>query len=119
MGLLPPFVASGFALAIGGAVLFAFTHRGVVASIRNLPPRYVGICCLAGLLQGLAVACLFQAVSRAPVTVVTPIYASQPIIALLLAWLFLRRLETIGIILALGTLLSVGGVILVVLGATI
>ncbi len=118
-GLLPPFVASGFALAIGGAVLFAFTHRDVVASIRNLPPRYVGICCLAGLLQGLAVACLFQAVSRAPVTVVTPIYASQPIIALMLAWLFLRRLETIGIILALGTLLSVGGVILVVLGATI
>ena len=118
LALAPPFVVSGFALVFGGAILFAFIHRSVISSIRNLPLRYVGICCLAGLLQGLAVASLFHALSRAPVTVVTPIYASQPIIALALASVFLRQLESVDWLLAAGTVLSVGGVILVILGAT-
>ncbi len=117
LDLAPPFVLSGFALVIGGAILFAIIHRSVIDSIRNLPLRYVGICCLAGLLQGMAVASLFHAISRAPVTIVTPIYASQPIIALLLASLFLRELESLDWPLAVGTLLSVAGVILVILGA--
>ena len=118
LALAPPFVVSGFALVIGGAILFAFIHRSVINSVRNLPMKYVGICCLAGLLQGLAVASLFHALSRAPVTIVTPIYASQPIIALVLASVFLRQLESVDWLLALGTVLSVGGVILVILGAT-
>ena len=80
--------------------------------------RYVGICCIAGLLQGIAVASLFHALSRADVTIVTPIYASQPIIALVLASVFLRQLESVDWLLAAGTVLSVGGVILVILGAT-
>ena len=118
LGLAPPFVMSGFALFIGGVILFAIIHRSVVSSLRNLPMRYVGICCLAGLLQGMAVASLFHALSRAPVTIVTPIYASQPIIALALASVFLRQLEALDWLLAVGTVLSVAGVILVVLGAT-
>ena len=118
LALAPPFVVSGFALVFGGAILFAFIHRSVFNSVRNLPLRYVGICCLAGLLQGLAVASLFHALSRAPVTIVTPIYASQPIIALILASVFLRQLESVDWLLAAGTVLSVAGVILVILGAT-
>lgn len=116
--LAPPFVVSGFALVIGGAILFAFIHRSVINSLRNLPLRYVGICCLAGLLQGMAVASLFHALSRADVTIVTPIYASQPIIALALASVFLRQLESVDWLLAAGTVLSVAGVVMVILGAT-
>ena len=118
LALAPPFVVSGFALVIGGAILFAFIHRSVIRSVRNLPFKYVAICCLAGLLQGLAVASLFHALSRAPVTIVTPIYASQPIIALALASVFLRQLESLDWLLAVGTVLSVAGVVLVILGAT-
>ena len=118
LALAPPFVVSGFALVIGGAILFAFIHRGVINSIRQQPMKYVGICCLAGLLQGIAVASLFHAFSRAPVTIVTPIYASQPIIALSLAALFLRQMESLNWVLAVGTVLSVCGVIMVILGAT-
>ncbi len=118
LALAPPFVVSGFALVIGGAILFAFIHRSVIRSVRNLPLKYVGICCIAGLLQGLAVASLFHALSRAPVTIVTPIYASQPIIALALASVFLRRLESLDWLLAAGTVLSVAGVVMVILGAT-
>ena len=117
-GIAPPFVTAGFALVIGGLILLVFTHRGVVQTLRTVPLKYVAICGLAGLVQGLAVASLFQALSRAPVTVVSPIFASQPLIALLLAWIFLRRLEAVDSVLLFGTLLSVAGVILVILGAT-
>ena len=118
LALVPPFVASGFALVIGGTILFAFIHRGVINSIRHQPMRYVGICCLAGLLQGIAVASLFQALSRADVTIITPIYASQPIIALALASVFLRQMEALNWLLVVGTVASVCGVVMVILGAT-
>lgn len=113
----PPLVAAGFALAIGGSMLLAVIHRDVVNSLRQLPGKYIIICGLAGICQGLAVASLFQALSRAPVTVVSPINASNPLITLALAHLFLRRLESINPLLVMGTLLSVGGVVMVVLGA--
>ena len=116
-GIAPPLVTAAFALTIGGCMLFAVIHRDVVNSIRHLPRKYVIICGLAGIIQGLAVASLFQALSRAPVTVVSPINASNPLITLLLAHLFLRRLESINLLLVVGTLLSVSGVVMVIIGA--
>ena len=89
-----------------------------VRKIQTLPGNYLLLCALAGVFQGLAVASLFQALSRAPVTVVSPIYALQPLITLVLAHIFLRRLEAIDWLLAIGTAVSVVGVILVILGAT-
>ncbi len=116
--LIDPLVSAGLALTVGGVILGAILSRQVVTTIGSLPRNYLLLCILAGVFQGLAVASLFQALSRAPVTVVSPIYATQPLITLILAHIFLRRLETIDILLAVGTMVSVVGVILVVLGAT-
>ena len=80
--------------------------------------NYLLICALAGIFQGLAIASLFQSLSRAPVTVVSPIYALTPVITLVLAHTFVRRLEAIDFLVVAGTMLSVVGVILVILGAT-
>ena len=113
-----PLVSAGLALAVGGAILTVLLHRQVARSIQTLPRNYFLICGLAGLFQGMAVASLFRALSRAPVTVVSPIYACTPLITLVLAHVFLRRLEVIDFLLAAGTLLSDVGVILVKLGAT-
>lgn len=117
-GVADPLVTAAFALALGGFMLLTVIHRDVVRSLRRLPRGSIAICGLAGICAGLAVASLFQALSRAPVTVVTPISASSPLFALLLAHLFLRRLESISPTLVVGTFLSVGGVVLVVLGAS-
>ena len=117
-GSVDPLLTAGLALAVGAVILTALLHRQVVSSIQTLPGKYLLICALAGLFQGLAVASLFQALSRAPVTVVSPIYACTPLITLVLARIFLRRLEVIDWLLVAGTGLSVGGVILVILGAT-
>ena len=116
-GTAPPLVAAAFALAIGGIMLFALFHRDVAQSLRQAPGRYLGLCAIAGIFQGLAVAAVFQALSRAPVTVVSPIYASQPLVTLLLVHIFLKRLETVSPLLALGTVISISGVSLVIIGA--
>ena len=116
--LIDPLVSAGLALAIGGTILAVILHRQVARSVMTVPRKYLLLCALAGVFQGLAVASLFQALSRAPVTVVSPIYASQPLITLILAHFFLKRLEAIDFLLALGTMVSVVGVILVILGAT-
>ena len=117
-GIVDPLLTAGLALAVGAVILTALLHRQVVNSIQTLPGKYLLICALAGLFQGLAVASLFQALSRAPVTVVSPIYACTPLITLVLARIFLRRLEVIDWLFVAGTGLSVGGVILVIFGAT-
>ena len=98
-------------------MLFAVIHRDVLRSLRYLPGRYVAACCVAGIFQGITVASLFLALSRAPVSVVSPINASNALITLALAHIFLRRLESVNMLLLFGTLLSVGGVTMVVLGA--
>ena len=116
-GISPPLVAAGFALLIGGAMLLTIIHRQVLNTIRNLPPQYIAICCIAGIFQGIAIGALFLALSRAPVTVVSPINASSPLITLALAHIFLRWLENLSWTLVPGTLISVGGVVLVVFGA--
>ncbi|NQW23040.1 MAG: DMT family transporter [SAR202 cluster bacterium] len=113
-----PLVSAGLALVVGGLILSALLHRQVVHSIRSLPRNYLLVCGLAGLFQGMAVASMFQALSRAPVTVVSPIYACTPILTLVLAHIFLKRLEVIDFLLAAGTMLSVVGVVLVIFGAT-
>ena len=116
--IAPPLVTAALALLIGGAMLLVLVHRDVARSLRGLPGGYLIICGLAGICQGLAVASLFQALSRAPVTIVSPIYASTPLMTLFLVHVFLRRLEAVNPTLVLGTLFSIGGVVLVILGAT-
>lgn len=115
----PPLVTAAFALTFGGALLLLVTHRDVIRSLRNIPSKYIMLCCMARLLQGLAVTSLFQALSRAPITTVAPINASAPLVTLILAHIFLSRLERLNPLLVVGTFFSVGGVVTVVLGASL
>ena len=115
--IAPPLVTTAFALTIGGLMLFIMTYRDAINSLKEIPSKYILICGVAGLLQGLAVVALFQAFSRAPVTVVSPIVASNPLFTLVLAHLFLSRLESINWKLVVGILLSVMGVAMVIVGA--
>ena len=118
-GTAPALVTAAFALAIGAIMLMALVHRDVAQSIRRVPGGYLALCGIAGIFQGLAVTALFQALSRAPVTVVSPIYASQPMITLFLVHIFLKRLETISPLLVLGTFISIGGGALVIGGGAL
>ncbi len=71
---------------------------------------------LAGVSSGISIVALSFGLERGDVTVISPIVAISPLITLVLARIFLERLERISITLVLGVLLVVGGTVLVVVG---
>jgi uncharacterized membrane protein len=77
-------------------------HR---AELRGLAP--------AGVLFGISYICLFEAYFHGPVSVVSPLVATETLFALALSALFLGRTERVGARLALGALLIVTGSILI------
>ena len=115
--IVDPLVTASMALLLGCVMLFALTAPDIARNMRRLPARNVVFCGLSGISQALGVASLFQALSLAPVTVVTPINAIGPLVTLALVQVFLQRVEAITLRLVLGTVLSVAGVIVVILGA--
>ena len=67
----------------------------------------------AGVLFGLSYICLFEAYYRAPVTVVSPLVATESLWGVLLSAIFLRTSEVVGIRLVAGALLVVCGGVLI------
>jgi drug/metabolite transporter (DMT)-like permease len=67
----------------------------------------------AGLLFGLSYICIFEAFYRGPVTVVSPLVATESLWAVLLSALFLRRIEVVGARLVVGATLVVAGGVLI------
>ena len=99
-------------------MLLALTLKDALRSVRSVSAPYILACVSGGLCSGVALVLLFQALSRAPVTVVSPILATSSLFTLALAHIFLQRLESVNLLLVAGTLVSVAGVTLVVLGAS-
>jgi drug/metabolite transporter (DMT)-like permease len=62
-----------------------------------------------GILFGLSYVCLFEAFYRGPVTVVSPLVATESLWGVALSALFLRRVELVGTRLAVGAALIVAG----------
>ena len=101
---------------VGASTAHSGVHRDKGQGIsKNLwALRWVA---LAGIASGIAVISLYFAVQRADVVVISPIVSSSPLITLLLAHIFLARLERVTRRLVFGAALTVGGVLLVVLGS--
>jgi len=101
---------------VGASTVHSGVHRekgqGFSKNLWSL--RWVA---LAGIASGIAVISLYFAVQRADVVVISPIVSSSPLITLFLAHVFLTRLERVTKRLLFGALLTVGGVVLVVIGS--
>ena len=107
-------VAAGSAALAGACLLllvYLLVTRGGKASssIRSAALPFLP----AGLLIGAAYAALLEALTRGRVTVVTPLYATESLWTVLLAWIFLGRSERIGPRLLASAGLMVGGAALI------
>ena len=111
----PPLVTAAFSFLIGTLFLAVVSHRQVVSSFVSSQRGQVGHAMMAGICAALAVLFLYSALSRAPVTVVGPVVAASPLVTLIAAHIFLRRLEKINPPLVIGTLITVAGIVMVVL----
>lgn len=114
---IPPVVFTAFSLLFGAVMVFLLAHRDIRPNV-HVPRRYFGFIIAAGVVSGSAITFLTLAVNRAPVAVVTPLASLNPLVTLTLAHLFLQRLERVTARMVGGTVMAVGGVVLVVVGST-
>ena len=113
-----PFMVSAFGLFFGIILLSPLagikTVREVRASRGN--PVSAG---LSGLAAATGVGALYFALQRADVTVVSPIVSTNPIVTLVLAQIFISRMENLTKWLFIGVGITVAGVIVVTVGSTL
>jgi drug/metabolite transporter (DMT)-like permease len=78
--------------------------------------RSIGLLMLSGVASSLAVIAQYFALSRLPVVIAAPLWSTSPLITILLAHLFLQRLEKITGRVVIGAFLVVIGVVLIIVG---
>ncbi|MCH8205491.1 MAG: DMT family transporter [Chloroflexi bacterium] len=111
-----PMVGAAFSLVLGAGMVVALFHRDAVADAPHVPRRAWAMVALAGCASTWGVSFWFLALSRAPVVLVAPLVGTSPLVSLLLAHLFLRRLERLTWRTVAGAMLVVGGVALITIG---
>ncbi|MSQ21787.1 MAG: hypothetical protein EXR53_00545 [Dehalococcoidia bacterium] len=116
-GQAPALAVTTFSLVAGIVILGVLSVRGM-AQDRHAPRRDFIFMALAGLLASGGVAASFYALSLAPLVVVSPIAAANPLVSLALAHVFLQRLGKVTLRIWIGAGLVVAGVALVALGAS-
>jgi len=116
-----PLMVSAMGLFFGIILLLplagANTVREVKASRGN--PRFALSAGFSGLAAATGVIALYFALERADVTVVSPIVSANPIFTLILAQIFISRMENLTKWLFLGVGITVLGVITVTVGSTL
>lgn len=116
-----PLVITAFGLFFGILVLLPLTGSNAIREVRESRgnPRFAISAGFSGLAAATGVICLYYALQRADVTVVSPIVSTNPIFTLILAQIFISRLENLTKSLFLGIGITVAGVMVVSLGSTL
>ena len=114
-----PLVVSTISLLFGILLVAPVAAKQAVAAIpvARQSPGFLVYAGLSGLAAATGVNCTYFALQRAEVVVVAPIVSANPLFTLILAALFLSAQENVNRWLVLGTVITVGGVALVVLGS--
>ena len=105
-------VGAAFSLLFGLVLLSMVTARDVVKQQQVQAKAYLWAV-LAGLTSAGGVTFLYLALGQAPVVVVAPVTGANPLFSIVLAWIFLRRMERLTLRVLLGAVLVVAGVTVV------
>ncbi len=109
-----PIVGVVFTVFFGSLVLLLMNIKNLKLDWKT-QRRGILYYTIAGIFANIGVTCLFFALQSAPVVVVSPVISINPLITLVLASLFLQRLERITPRLYAGAGLVVLGVIIIAL----
>ena len=111
----PPLLAATLGMTFGLLVLAVISAPDVRRDKGTRKRAWVWAA-LGGLAAGGGITLMFLAISNAPVVVVAPILAMNPLTAILFSQIFLRGMERLTWRVLLGALLVVAGVIILTLG---
>ena len=110
-----PLVTATVILALG-AIMFIPLILPDIPGIRQIPKRPVMMFAMAGVATGSAVLAFLFGLERGDVVVVSPLASISTLITLLLAYMFLQRVERVTLPVVLGSIFVVGGSVLVAVG---
>ena len=113
----PPFIVAATSMAFGGIMMVPLAAADIPRAFRT-SGRAVVMFAISGLLGGIGIIAISFGVKHSDVVVVSPTIAVSPLLTLILARIFLGRLEKITITLVVGALSVVGGTVLVAVGGT-
>ncbi|MCZ6876735.1 MAG: DMT family transporter, partial [Acidobacteria bacterium] len=108
-------VTATYTLFFGMLMLFAISARHLRRDLKA-PRSALIMMALAGVWSSLGIFFMYTALSRAPVTLASPIVAAYPLIAMMLTHIFLRRLERVTARMVWGAVLVAIGITFVILG---
>ena len=115
--IAPPLVANSFSMILGTLVLAAIFQSHIRTDFSARPSKRGWLfVALAGCASTWGVTCWFLALGEAPAILVAPLAAVHPLFSVLLALVFLRGVERVTARTILGTLLVIGGVVLITFG---
>jgi drug/metabolite transporter (DMT)-like permease len=109
-GLATPLVGAALALTWGTLGFLLMTFRNLREPAANFW-RGAFYFAAGGIFSALGVTGLFLALERAQVVIVSPVSSTNPLFTLILAAIFLREVEQLNLRVVIGSLLVVGGVI--------
>ena len=116
-----PLMVSALGLLFGIILLSPLSGASTIREVKALKgnPMFALAAGLSGLAAATGVIALYFALQRSDVTVVSPIVSTNPIFTLILAQVFISRMEDITRWLFLGVVITVAGVITVTIGSTL
>ena len=116
-----PLMISTISLMFGIMLLWPVAGREAVSALRESRqnPKFAISAGLSGIAAATGVICLYFGLQRADVSVVSPIVSTNPIFTLILAQIFISRMENLTKWLFLGVGITVAGVIVVSLGSAL
>ncbi len=116
-GEIAPQVATFFALLFGTLVMLITNGRSARGDLGASRRAYLWVM-LAGICSSTAVMGQFFALKNAPVVIIAPVMAMNPLLAMIMSAIFLQRLERVTMRMLAGGVLVVAGAVLVAVGAT-
>ena len=111
-----PLVRAAFSLMFGTLVVAALFHRHLAEDLPRAPRSAWVFVALSSLTAVWGVVFFFLAIDEAAVVVVAPVIGASPLVSILLAYILLRRLESVSWRTVIGAVLVVAGVALIALG---
>ncbi len=112
----PPMTATVFSLLFGLIVMVALFMKPAWADMKVARRRAWVVISMSGVASAWGVASIYLALERVPVVVASPISGANPLIAILMTYIFLQRLERVSARTVIGAVLVVLGVVLVAVG---
>ncbi|MBI3939805.1 MAG: EamA family transporter [Acidobacteria bacterium] len=114
-GSTTPMAGAVYGIFFGTLVLSIVSARQIRHDLRASRAA-LGMMGMAGVCSGLGTLFMFLALSKAPITLATPIISLYPMVTLVLTHLLLKRFERVTPRMALACILVLSGVLLVILG---